>query len=95
MEVGGEALKCKDIARQLVEDEPARNMKVGGGWWGVGGLRMACVVRLGIQRTLSLSESFNLNCLFFRKIEKKEKIQLIKKLRSDKHEEIQNKIQKY
>ncbi|XP_063600536.1 alkaline phosphatase-like [Penaeus indicus] len=33
MKEGGEALKCKDIARQLVEDEPARNMKVifGGG----------------------------------------------------------------
>lgn len=28
MEAGNDALKCKDIARQLVEDEPARNMKV-------------------------------------------------------------------
>ncbi|KAK3868630.1 hypothetical protein Pcinc_025993 [Petrolisthes cinctipes] len=33
MAAGPEALRCKDIARQLVEDDPARNMKVimGGG----------------------------------------------------------------
>lgn len=33
---GNQTLPCKDIARQLVEDEPGRNLKVGHGAAGEG-----------------------------------------------------------